>query len=240
MHRIFLVLFLALISQAAVAANLPDFPFIVSVGKAEREVKPDIATVNLGIVSFESSSELAIEKVGLATDGVLKVLQSYGISASAVEATDMEKSTKRRRDSEYNNLAILGYEVSRALIIELNDLSKYSELVSDIVAIDNVTGVRTAFDVTDRIEIERELVGIASKDARNKAEQMAEGLGTKIRSVYAISQNSDFGSFFATFGARSDQILADLASPTGRARVVMFVPKTITISQGINVVFRMK
>lgn len=137
-------------------------------------------------------------------------------------------------------MEILGYEVSRSLTIELQDLSKYSELISDIVAIDNVSGVRTEFDVKNRKDIERELINVASKDAQNKAEQMAESLETKIHSVYAISQNSNFGSFFATFGARSEQIMADMAYSPNRARVAMFVPKKITISQGINVVFEIK
>jgi len=240
MFRIVFALILLVSSSIGYSANLPDFPFVVSVGKAEREVKPDMATVSLGIMSFEEKSDLSLEKVGTATDSVLKVLQSYGISPEAIEATDIEKSTKRKRDSEYNRLEILGYEVSRSLTIEIHDLSKYSELISDIVAIDNVSGVRTAFNVSNRKDIERELVAVASKDARNKAEQMAESLNTKIHSVYAISQNSDFGSFFATFGARSEQIMAEMAYSPSRARVAMFVPKKITISQGINVVFKIK
>ena len=236
MYRIIFTLLLIISSPIVFSANLPDFPFVVSVGKAEREVKPDIATVSLGIMSFEKKSDISSEKVGAATDSVLKVLQSYGISSKAVEATDIAKSTLRKRDSEYNNLEIIGYEVSRSLTIELKDLAKYSELISDIVAIDNVSSVRTAFDATNRKDIERELVEVASKDALNKAEQMAESLETKIHSVYAISQNSDFGSFFATFGARS----ADIAYARNRARVAIFVPKKITISQGINVVFKIK
>ena len=239
MIRIILALILLASAPFGYSANLPDFPFVVSIGNAEREVKPDMATINLGIISFEDKSDLSLEKVGAATEGVLKVLQSYGVNSEAIEATDIEKSTKRTRDSDYNRLEILGYEVSRAFTIELRDLSKYSELISDIVAIDNVSSVQTTFDASNRKDIERALVTVASIDARDKAEQMAESLNTAIHSVYAISQNSDFRSFFATFGSKSDHIMADMQR-SNRAHVAMFVPKKIKIRQGINVVFKIK
>ncbi|WP_394391149.1 SIMPL domain-containing protein [Shewanella woodyi] len=239
MTRIILALILLASAPFGYSANLPDFPFVVSVGNAEREVKPDIATLNLEIISFEEKSDLSLEKVSTATESVLKVLQSYGVKSEAIEATDIEKSTKRKRDSDYNRLEILGYEVSRSLTIELRDLSKYSELISDIVAIDNLSSVQTAFDASNRKDIERALVNAASIDAREKAEQMAESLNTEIHSVYAISQDSDFGSFFATFGARSDQMMASLYS-SHQAHVAMFVPKNIKIRQGINVVFKIE
>jgi uncharacterized protein YggE len=229
-----------LFCQSAFSANLPDFPFVVSVGSSEQDVKPSMATIQLGVTAFEQESDLALKNVNLASSSVMGVLKKYGVPVENVEASDIEKSTKRKRDSEYNTLDILGYEVSRSITVRLENLSKYSELMSDLVAINNVSGARTVFDILNRKEIEEKLMEIASKDARNKAEKMAESLGTKVQSVYAISQASNFSEFFATFGARSEQIMADMVYSEGSYNTVMFVPKSINIKQGVNVVFRIK
>lgn len=237
MYKISGFFFMALFCHFAYSANLPDFPFVVSVGRAEQEVKPDMVTVSLEIMAFEKESDVSRDKVNEATNRILKILKEYGASSEAIEATDIKKSTKRKRDSEYNSLDILGYEISRSLTIELKNLSSYSELISDIVSVNNVSGVRANFDVSNRKQIERELIELASEDASSKAEQMARSLGAKIHSVYAISQSSDFGAFFATFGARSEEVMADF-SALHRRPIAMFAPKNITIRQGINVVFR--
>ncbi|ABD82346.1 SIMPL domain-containing protein [Saccharophagus degradans] len=240
MNKIFGIVFFLLLCQSVSGANLPDFPFVVSVGSSEQDVKPNIATIQLGVMAFEKDSDLALKTVNLASTSVIGVLKKYGVPVGNVEASDIEKSTKRKRDSDYNTLDVLGYEVSRSITVKLENLSKYSELMSDLVAINNVSGARTAFDISNRKEIEAKLMETASKDARDKAEKMAISLGTKIQSVYAISQASNFSEFFATFGARSEQIMADMAYREGSYNTVMFVPKSINVKQGVNVVFRIK
>lgn len=240
MNKCIGIIFAIFFSQLSFGANLPDFPFVVSVGIAEQDAKPNIATIQLGVMAFEKESDLALKNVNLASTTIMDVMKKYGVPIGNIEASDIEKSTTRKRDSEYNTLDVLGYEVSRSITVKLENLSKYSELMSDLVAINNVSGARTAFDISNRKEIEADLMQIASKDAREKAEKMAESLGTKIQSVYAISQASDFSEFFATFGARSEQIMADIAYRDGSYNTVMFIPKIINVKQGVNVVFRIK
>lgn len=239
MTRIFGLIVTLLFSQLAFAASVPDFPFVVSVGHAEREVTPDTATISLDIMSFEKDSKLALKAANLATTQLMETLKKNGVPEANVEASDIEKATKRRRD-EYRTLDILGYEVSRTIKIKLDDLSKYSELMSDLVAIDNLSKAETIFDVSNRREIEAELMEEASKDAREKAERMAGSLGTKIQSVYAISQKSNFGEFFATFGVLEPPIGAFMMVGNDSHTTVMFVPDSISVEQSINVVFRIK
>lgn len=240
MNKIMGVILVLLFSQWSVGANLPDFPFVVSVGNADKDVKPNMARIQLSIMAFEQESDLALKSVNLASTSVMDVIKKYEVSSGNIDASDIEKATKRKRDSEYNTMDILGYEVSRSMTITLDSLTKYSELMSDLVAINHVSSARTTFDISNRKEIEAELTHMASKNARIKAEKMAESLGTKIQSVYAISQDSNFSEFFATFGARSEQMLADMAYRSGEYNTVMFVPKSIKVWQGVNVVFRIK
>jgi len=88
------------------------------------------------------------------------------------------------------------------------------------------------------------LVVLASKNARNSAKHIANSLDKEIHSAYAVSQISNFESFLATFGASSNLIELFAARESkmkfNSGKVAMFIPKTINISQHINVVFRLK
>ncbi|WNC68284.1 SIMPL domain-containing protein [Thalassotalea nanhaiensis] len=240
MYKIACILFFSIISLSAYSANLPDFPFVVSVGEAERDVKPDKATLQLSLMAFDKESDDALQNINKTSVKIFELVKKYKLDEKSLEATDINKSTKRKRDEDYNRLEVLGYEVSRSINIKLKDLTKYSELMGELVALNNVSNVTAIFDVSNRKSIEAELMNEASKNANLKANQLAESLNTQIHSVYAISQVSNFGNFFATFGTDSQRYAAMEQMSVSGSRVAMFAPEKIKISQGVNVVFRIK
>ena len=238
---LFTLLMLCFYSSNLVSETLPDFPFVIANGEAEIEVKPDEATIQLSITAFEKESDLALKTLNLTTTAVTQAVNKYAVKTDQIEATDITKSVKRRRDGQYNNLEILGYEVSRSLTIKLKDISKYSELMSDIIVINHVSNARASFDVSKRKDVEVKLVNMASKDANEKAKNLAKSLGSNIDSIYAISQTSNFNSLMPTFGAGGANLaFQDRAFRSESYQTVMFAPKTIKISQGVNVVYRLK
>lgn len=238
MKKIAIVLLCCLISVGAIAADLPNFPFVVANGSAEKKVKPDMATIHLSILAFEKESDQALKVVNLTSTQVTEILTKFGVKKEQIEATDITKNTTRKHDPEFNSMEILGYEVSRSMTIKLNDIAQYSDIMANLIATNNVSGVRADFDVSNRKAVEADLTAMAGADAREKATAMANGLGTKIQSVYAISQVSGFDNFVADFGAGSVRSMAYKAE---RAyETIMFAPETITLEQTINVMFRIK
>jgi uncharacterized protein YggE len=241
MNKTVVLILSCLMSFSAMAADLPSFPFVVANGVAEKKVAPDIATIHLSILAFEKESELALKATNDTTTKVTQILAEYGVGNDKIEATDIRKNTIRKRDSEYNALNILGYEVSRSLTIRLDNLTQYSDIMGNIIGTNNVSGVRAEFDVSNRKALEAELVAIAGADAKEKANAMAKGLGTTVRSVYAISQSSSFNNFIADFGATSMQsMVLSRAAGGGSYETLMFAPETITLEKTLNVMFRIK
>lgn len=128
------------------------------------------------------------------------------------------------------------------MTIRLISLKRYSEFMSDLVSIQNVSRVNSKFGVSNRKSIEENLLNEASKYAKKQATLMAESLDTKLVSLYAVSKASNFSRFFATFGAMSE-ISTEYDVGGGSSDSVntkTFAPKTIKIKQNINVVFRIK
>jgi len=222
------------------AANLPDFPFVVSPGDAKQAVKPDIATININVLAFDKDSSKALESANMASKSVIDLLKKYDININQLEAGDIQKSTTRQRDSNYKSLEILGYEVSRNITLKLIDLSYYSELMNDLVSINNVSGAQTQFDASNRKEIKLELIQQAGRDAKDNATQMAHALNSKVHSVFSISQGSNFDGLYASFSAPPNPQHRTLEFRRTVADITMFIPESIEISQHINVVFRLK
>lgn len=238
--RLSMFFFSSLITSLSLAAELPDFPFVSATGQAEREVVPDIATVQLRIMSFDKSSDAALKTVNLATTAVTDTLLKYKVELNNIEASDIDKSAIRKRDPEFNNLQILGYEVSRSMTIKLDKLAHYSDLMSDIIVINHVSGINASFDVSNREQLEAELIQEASQNAKARAEHMAKGLDVKIHSVFAIAQNSDFAFGNTGFGPRNEKFMAMREFGGGEYRTAVFAPKSINVSQNINVIFKIK
>lgn len=95
MCKIILTLILLGFPLCSLATDLPSFPFVVAVGSAEAEVKPDEATIELRVMAFDKSSSVALELANKAVDSVAKLANEYGVDQSNIEATDFEKSTTR-------------------------------------------------------------------------------------------------------------------------------------------------
>lgn len=238
--RLVLLSLLLCISQPIFAKNLPDFPFVVTTGSAERSVKPDIATIRILVLVFHKDSAVALQQVAETSSKLTSLLRQLKIPLNALEASDLEKEVKRQRGESYDDLQVFGYEMSRTFTLQLTQLEHYPELADELLKLNHISGLYTRFDSSLREQLEAELVIAAAKDAAKQAERMAQSLGNKIHSVYAMSQASGFGNFFATFGAREETFQAKAYNVGDNEKnLTMFIPKTIEIQQGINVVFRL-
>lgn len=219
------------------ATDLPNFPFIVTAGSASREVTPDEAVISVSLLSFDEDPDKALNTLSKAFDSSLAVLKEFQIPISAVEASDLRRSTTRARNENRQSLQVLGYQISRSIHVQLNNLSNYSELAEKLSALPNLSSFEAAFDVSNRTEIEEALLLEASIKAVREAQITADAFGQKLDSVYAISEASNFGDFLATFGAQSYREYAELSD--FRPSMKMFVPEAIRIYRSINVVHRL-
>lgn len=235
-----LLFFTALTLQAS---PLPDFPFVTVTGESTKKVAPDTATIQLQVLVFEKRANTAQASLDKTTAKLLQVLQKNDIAPTSISSDEVNKRTKRSRDNRsYEELEILGYELSRQFTIELDDLKKYPHLSIDLLKLDNVVGVSSQFDVTNRQDIEVELIAEAGQKARTKAQLMASGLGVKLGPVFAMNDTGSFQSFFATFGLESQSYgyaRGEKLASTRAGNQSSFIPEFIQISKRINVVYKL-
>jgi uncharacterized protein YggE len=243
MKKLFLVLILC-ISNLVFADSIPNFPFLMASGSAEIQVKPDTAKIAFSITEFNKDPKDAVNVVAKRAQAIVDLAKKLGIGQEYISSAEYNKSTKRRQNEHYENLEVLGYEVSQYFTIEIKNISLYSPLVDQLISSQNVEDVHTLFSVSNKAEIDRDLVKQATANAKIKAIDLAEGMGVKLGQVFAVSQDRYFASVEAVFGIYPiNGAPAYMPPPELKLQdsvSSMFVPKSIEFSKSVSVIFKIK
>lgn len=231
------------ISAASLASSLPDFPFVTVQGTASKELPPDRADVSFTIETFDEKAETADRILADTTVAVLKVLSTLNIPDSAITAYEISKYTKRERGDNYQDLAILGYEMSRNFTVELDNIDNYAPLFEALMKMQNVADVGSNFSVSNADEITLSLISAAAANAKAKAQTMAAGLDVTLGKVFAFNDSGSFDNFFASFGVeqryRVEAFEMSVSGSRQRSTTV-FIPQTIELSKTVNVIYRIE
>jgi uncharacterized protein len=223
-----------LLASSGAAGQLPEFPFIYAQGEAKSEVSPDVATLTFTLEAFDAEASVATQVVADRSAQVVEICKQQGIPEADVVAFELGKHAVREQSDDFEDLKILGYEVSRTFRITIRQLDKYPTLASAVVGLPNVTEPETAFDVIAREKVEAELIGKACAKARDQAELMATGVGAVLGPVQAVS-STGFGNLEGRFGFAYGGTGASSAG----AVPSLFVPSTITVTKSVHVIFRL-
>ena len=239
----YIVLAVSLFISLAVIANpVPDFPFVIVTEKLEQEVKPDVAKVRFSILAYEKSSDKAMEQLTKSSAMMLEALKKHGVLISKLESTQIDKSTKRSRKDGAYNLEVLGYEVQQGFNLRVTDLDKYPGLMNELIRLDGVQNIDAFFETSKEEEYKEKMITELSAKARKKAGALAQAQSRKVKSVYGITTEGNFGQAYAIFSLEynpQEYALAMAADSYGMD-LVMAVPEYIKVGQRITAIYELK
>ncbi len=224
--------------SSTAAGQLPDFPFIFAQGEATVEVAPDKAIVSFRIEAFETESSAALQKVTDRTSQLLRLCQRHGVPSTDIMAYEIGKRAVRKESAGYQKLGIIGYEVTREFNITLRHLDHYGAFMSELVAMENVTSPSSSFDVVAREKLESDLMAKACTRARERAEFMARGSGSKLGAIFALSStgfSNLSGAFGFSYGAYGAGEGTAVEPPT-----LLLPPTTIKITKSVDAIYRLE
>ena len=236
-----IIFLLIVIAVNCEASSLPDFPFLLSTGEARLEVQPDRVEITLTIEEFNKEPNVALKIVNERALELIGISKKYGVQHDDITSYQIDKRIRRNRGKSYEDLEIIGYEFSQPFKLILNSIDRYPEYLEELLKLKNVDGINASYDVSNRNEFETKLVILASEDARKNATQLSEAMDVRLGSIYALTQDSHFGSFFANFGLKKEDF--DNAQPppdNPGHRLGLFAPKSISLYQTIYVVYKIK
>jgi len=248
MKKLFLVLILC-ISNLVFASDAPNFPFLSVKSEADVELKPDTAKITFVIKEFNKEAKEATKVVVQRAQAILHLAKVLNVNEDQVISSEYGKSIIRKQGESYNKTDIAGYEITQTFTVTIDQISKYSNMVDQLVAMQNVDDIRSEFDISNRADVESQLIKQASQNARKKAENLAAGMNVKLGDVFALSTDNDFSPYSAIFGAPNyDQFVVnsapDFVPPPSLDFIpdssIMFVPKSIKFRKSVNVIFKIK
>ncbi len=154
-------------------------------GFAEREVRSDVGVFGVRVVVRAASLGEGYDQLAKARERVVAHLREAGIPDDAIATAALSTQARyRRTDRGYQTNDIEDYELHQRIAVESADVDLVDRVSKGVTAL-----VREGFEVSsespryyytslDALKIE--LLGEASRDARVRAERMAEESGAAL------------------------------------------------------------
>ncbi len=182
---------LLLLSAQAQDMNTKDDKRTVTVsGEGVVRVEPDQATVRFGVVTRAEDPEEARRLNAAAASEAMNAVRALGIEERKIRLETLRLQPAREYNAQTRRWDNIGFEATRQVVVELDDLEQLPTLVAEIVqkGVNRLDGI--AYELKDRAEARNEALRKALGDARGKAELMASTLGEELDRVLTIGEQS--------------------------------------------------
>jgi uncharacterized protein YggE len=180
------------------------------VGYASVTAAPDIATSQIGVQTFNTEVEPAVAESNRKSQAIIDALIREGIAEKDIQTSQF--SIYPQRNYEDNKPEeIIGYQVNNTLSVVMRDLEAVGEVLQSTIdaGANSISGVNFSLDDPEPLRKEARIEAI--KDARERAESMAEAAGIKLGDVISLNELTYPGPI--TVRADYDKAAAEAAVP---------------------------
>ncbi len=159
---------------------------ITVTGNSEITVRPDIATITLGVITEASEAEKAVHENARVANAVVDAVVKAGIAKRDIETSHY--SVVPVMDYQKVPPVTTGYRVTNTARVKVRDLTKVGSLIDTAISAgaNNVQGV--GFDIEDTSSSRKEALVQALKKAEADAKLIADTLGVKLGRVISVSE----------------------------------------------------
>ena len=175
---------------AAVGNDDPARTMTVS-GNGSASGKPDIATINLGVLSEAKTASEALDENNQKMAKLLASLKQAGIEEKDIQTSQFNVSPRYSRYKNslgHNENRIDGYRVSNQVHVIVRELEGFGAILDTVIAdgSNNMSGISFGFSnpepLVDAARVD------AIKDARRKAELYAQTAGVSLGKLLTFQE----------------------------------------------------
>ncbi len=186
-----LVLGTGIWTPAQAADQSPLVPSITVVGTGKATAQPDMAEIQVGMVTQAPTAAKAMKENNQAMTKLLHTLADRGIAAKDTQTTNLSVVPQYRRAKPGEApTAIVGYQVTNEVRIKVRDLDKLGALLDEVVTqgANRMHGIR--FTTADPGPHQDEARQRAVADAHRKAELYARAAGVSLGRVLLVQEQT--------------------------------------------------
>jgi uncharacterized protein len=181
-----ILLALSLMSYATFASVIPSEPHIYVEGTSEFGIFPDQIKISLSLSSVNLDAEIAKAEVDQRSLKLFEAVKKLNVEKGDITATPLQINPA----FEYEDRKKIdkGTRVNRNVDITLKDLKKYPQLNDLLVKAGITSKISSIVEVSNERELKKKALMLALKEARAKAETLADLQNKTIKDVYSISE----------------------------------------------------
>jgi len=225
----------------AFSQNAIEPPLITVSGQAEVRVPPDEVLFTLEVENVDKDMLVANKKTDEIVRQVLSIARKNNVKPEDVQTSHISVEPKYNTDDmDYEarrnvKKVFIGYEVSKTVAIRLREISRFDELLADILKA-GITRLSNLEFRDSQIRKHRDQARVmAIHAAREKANLLAREIGQSIGPAYSITESgSDYSRAGITQNATT-VISGDLSDSESAT-----APGSISVTAQVTVKFRLQ
>ncbi len=177
-------------SPARADDKQPLVPSITVVGSGRATAGPDMAEVQVGVVTQAESAAKALEDNNAAMAKLFKALDARGIAKKDVQTSNFSVQPQYKQPQQGQRPEVAGYQVSNDVRVKVRQLNGLGGILDEVVAqgANQVRGV--SFSVAEPNPVLDAAREKAMADARRKAELYAKAAGVEVGRVLLIQEET--------------------------------------------------
>lgn len=183
---------LALLAQNAAAqtpAYQPRIPTLVLTGEGVKEVKPELAILQIGVAVTAKVAKDALAENSNLLAAALNAAKEAGIESRDLQTSGLSLRPDIVRADKWPHREIIGYQVNNVVTMRVRDIGKLGGLLDKLVTL-GINDIRNiSFSVADPSPAIEEARASAVKDAVERAQKMAEAANLKIVRILELNES---------------------------------------------------
>ncbi len=199
-------------------------------GTATIKAEPDIATVEIGVQVFNEEVEAAVTENNKKVESVIAALRRQGVAENDIK-TSRFNIYPQKDYSEDRKGEIIGFQVDNVVSVTLRDLTAIGETLQATInaGANNIYGIN--FTLDDPTALRDEARAEAIKDARRRADIMAEAAGIQVDKVISITETSYPGPIIARAEFDDAAVKANVPIMPGELELTLQVEVVFAIAE---------
>ena len=229
-----IILQLVFLLSSCSNSNLPtvENDGILVTGSATIQSSPDLATLRVGVQSFDKNVEKAVNDNNTKIESIILNLGNKGLTEKDME-TDQFNISPQREYRNNNPPIVVGYNVSNILTVKIRNLESLGEIMQVAVGSGANTINGLSFSIEDPNPLRQKARGLAMEDALSRAEILADASGVEVGKPISIQELSYGGPVVKSENLAGAEFAMD-------ARIPIQTPSEVGIQINLQVRFEIK
>jgi uncharacterized protein YggE len=156
-------------------------------GRGTVESAPDLAILQLGVISVAKTASLATESNNRSIRAVFDKLSAAGVDDEHMQTLNFTLNPQRQYRNNQPPL-ITGFQASNSILIEIHDLTKVGEVMQAAIDAGGNNFQSLTFAIDDPAEQQEEARRRAVEDAVQRAEVLTESLDVEVGEPLTIQE----------------------------------------------------